>query len=352
NGPRSVVISGAGQQVDQLVARWEAGGGRARRLTVSHAFHSPLMEPMLDDFARVTRELDYQPPQVPLVSNVTGEVAEAATVCDPEYWVRHVREPVRFADGVRAARSAGVSVFMEVGPAAVLSVMGQECLPDDPVTWSALSRGPQAPAEALLSGVGSAFAAGARVDWRSVFAGTGGRRVPLPTYAFQHRRYWLQSSTVKPDPEGLGLGAFGHGLLGAAVTVAGTDTTVLTGRISRSSHGWLTGHEIQSSVLIPGTALADMALRAGDETGCPVLEEFTLEAPLQLPGTSGLQLQVTVEPFDEDEDEDDRRAVEIYARPDDDPARPYSRHATGRLAPQGKSPGGDWQGVWPPPEAT
>ncbi|MFE9032174.1 acyltransferase domain-containing protein, partial [Streptomyces iakyrus] len=177
NGPRSVVISGAGQRVDELVARWEAGGGRARRLTVSHAFHSPLMEPMLDDFACVTRELDYRPPQIPLVSNVTGEVAEAATVCDPGYWVRHVREPVRFADGVWAARSAGVSVFMEVGPAAVLSVMGQECLPDDPVTWSALSRGPQAPAEALLSGVGAAFAAGAEVQWRQVFAGAGGRRV-------------------------------------------------------------------------------------------------------------------------------------------------------------------------------
>ncbi|MCX5359764.1 SDR family NAD(P)-dependent oxidoreductase [Streptomyces sp. NBC_00124] len=350
NGPRSVVISGPGVVVEGLVARWEAGGGRARRLTVSHAFHSSLMEPMLEEFREVARGLEYRAPRIPLVSNVTGGLADPVLVCDPEYWVRHVREPVRFAEGVRSAHGLGVSVFMEVGPAAVLSVMGQECLPDVPVTWSVLSRGPGVPAaEALLSGVGSAFVAGAGVEWGSVFAGAGGRRVVLPTYAFQRRRYWLEGSGAGGDPVGLGLGAFGHGLLGAAVTVAGTDTTVLTGRVSRSSHGWLTGHEVQGRVLVPGAALVEMALRAGDETGCPVLEEFTLEVPLELPVSGGLQLQLTVEPFDEDGD--DRRGVEIYARPDDDPARPYTRHATGRLAPHGKTSDGDWQGAWPPPGA-
>ncbi|MGW7081868.1 acyltransferase domain-containing protein, partial [Streptomyces sp. NPDC054866] len=189
NGPRSVVISGSGVVVDGLVARWEAGGGRARRLTVSHAFHSPLMEPMLEDFRGVVRELEYRAPVIPLVSNVTGELVDPAAVCDPEYWVGHVREPVRFADGVRAARSAGVSVFVEVGPGPVLTAMGQECVRDEAVTWVALSRGQGSPAaEVLLSGVGAAFAAGAGVDWRAVFAGAGGRRVVLPTYAFQRRR--------------------------------------------------------------------------------------------------------------------------------------------------------------------
>ncbi|MFJ4682490.1 SDR family NAD(P)-dependent oxidoreductase [Streptomyces sp. NPDC088789] len=350
NGPRSVVVSGSGAVVDEVVGRWEAGGGRARRLRVSHAFHSSLMEPMLEEFREVVRGLTYHAPHIPLVSNVTGGLMDAAVACDPEYWVRHVREPVRFAEGVGAARSAGVSVFVEVGPGAVLSVMGQECVPEESVTWVALSRGAGAPAaEVLLSGVGAVFAAGVGVDWGAVLAGAGGCRVGLPTYAFQRRRYWLEVSGAAGGPEGLGLGAFGHGLLGAAVTVAGADTTVLTGRITRSSHGWLADHEVKGRVLVPGAALVEMALRAGDESGCPVLEEFTLEAPLELPAAGGLQLQLTVEPFDEDEN--GRRGVEIYSRPDDDQARPYTRCATGRLAPHGKTPAGDWQGAWPPPGA-
>ncbi|WP_372483644.1 acyltransferase domain-containing protein, partial [Streptomyces aculeolatus] len=147
-------------------------------------------------------------------SNVTGEVADAQTVCDPEYWVRHVRDAVRFADGVQAAARTGVSVFVEVGPAPVLTAMGQECLPDEPVNWIALSRAPregdkESPIEEsakantefaheesraagdLMSGVGAAFSAGVPVDWRAVFGGVRGRRVALPTYAFQRRTYWL-----------------------------------------------------------------------------------------------------------------------------------------------------------------
>ncbi|WP_225798338.1 hypothetical protein, partial [Streptomyces aculeolatus] len=133
-------------------------------------------------------------------SNVTGEVADAQTVCDPEYWVRHVRGAVRFADGVQAAARTGVSTFVEVGPAPVLTAMGQECLPDEPLHWIALSRAPRdeeageaavSAAAVLMSGVGSAYAAGAPVDWRAVYGAARAPRVALPTYAFQRRRYWL-----------------------------------------------------------------------------------------------------------------------------------------------------------------
>ncbi|MEO3846032.1 hypothetical protein ABGB20_34665, partial [Streptomyces sp. B22F1] len=170
----------------------------------------------------------YHRPSLTLVSNVTGRLADVETVCDPEYWVRHVREAVRFADGVQAAARSGASMFIEVGPAPVLTAMGQECLPDAPIQWIALSRAPRdeepdgaagsRAAAMLMSGVGSAYAAGARVDWHAVFAGSGGRRVTLPTYAFQRRRYWLSGPVSAGDPVGLGLGVFGHGLLGAAVT--------------------------------------------------------------------------------------------------------------------------------------
>ncbi|MGW0338139.1 acyltransferase domain-containing protein, partial [Streptomyces sp. NPDC003011] len=275
NGPRSVVVSGCGRGVDEVVGRWQARGGEVRRLRVSHAFHSPLMEPMLAEFGRVAREVSYRVPVLPLVSNVTGGLVDGGVVCDPEYWVRHVREPVRFAEGVGAARAAGVSVFVEVGPAPVLTAMGQECLVGDSVGWVALSRRSGAAAGVLMSGVGEAFAAGVGVDWRAVFAGAGGRRVVLPGYAFQHRRFWLESSSAGGDVVGLGLGVLGHGLLGAGVTVAGSGAVVLTGRLSRSGQGWLAGHVVRGRVLVPGAALVEMVLRAGDECGCPVVEEFT-----------------------------------------------------------------------------
>ncbi|WP_234380637.1 type I polyketide synthase [Streptomyces sp. CMB-StM0423] len=359
NGPRSVVISGDEREIEGLVSRWEAGGGRARRLRVSHAFHSPLIEPMLAGFRRVAEDVEYHRPSLTLVSNVTGQLADAETVCDPEYWVRHVRHAVRFADGVQAAARSGVSTFIEVGPAPVLTAMGQECLPDEPIQWIALSRAPrdEEPNDAadsraagmLMSGVGSAYAAGVRVDWRAVFAGSGGRPVALPTYAFQHSRYWLSGPVSAGDPATLGLGAFGHGLLGAAVTVASSGAVVLTGRISRAGDGWLTGHRIQGRVLVPGAALVEMALRAGDEAGCPVLEDLTLEAPLELPETGGTQIQVTVDPA---EDDGSARTVSVHARTDDDPDRPFTRHATGRLTPAADTNGEPWQAAWPPAGAT
>nr|BAE93722.1 type I polyketide synthase [Streptomyces sp. NRRL 11266] len=370
NGPLSVVVSGDEGEIEGLVSRWEADGGKARRLRVSHAFHSPLIEPMLADFRRVAEEVEYHEPSLTVVSNVTGEVAEAQTVCDPEYWVRHVRRAVRFADGVQAAARTGVSVFVEVGPARVLTAMGQECLPDEPVNWIALSRAPregdkESPIEQsakantefaheesraagdLMSGVGAAFSAGVPVDWRAVFGGVRGRRVALPTYAFQRRRYWLSGPASNGDPAGLGLGAFGHGLLGAAVTSASSGAVVLTGRISRAGDGWLTGHRIQGRVLVPGAALVEMALRAGDEAGCPVLDDLTLEAPLELPETGGVQIQVTVDPA---EDGEPARTVIVHARPDDGTDGPFIRHATGRLTPATDDTAGEpWQGAWPPP---
>nr|WP_309505468.1 polyketide synthase [Streptomyces phytophilus] len=357
NGPRSVVISGDEGEIEGLVSRWEAEGGKARRLRVSHAFHSPLIEPMLADFHRVAEDVEYHAPVLSLVSNVTGGVAAAETVCDPEYWVRHVREAVRFADGLQSAARTGVSVFVEVGPAPVLTAMGQECLPDEPVDWIALSRAPREgdkefahedsrAAGELMSGVGAAFSAGVPVNWRAVFGGVRGRRVALPTYAFQRRRYWLNGRASSGDPAGLGLGAFGHGLLGAAVTVASSGAVVLTGRISRAGDGWLTGHRIQGRVLVPGAALVEMALRAGDEAGCPVLEDLTLEAPLELPEAAGVQIQVTVDPA---EGGGSARTVIVHARPDGDTDRPFTRHATGRLTSTADDTAGEpWQGAWPP----
>ncbi|WP_431882108.1 acyltransferase domain-containing protein, partial [Micromonospora chalcea] len=131
NGPTAVVVSGGVEALDEVERHWRDRGVRTRRLTVSHAFHSPLMEPMLDEFRAVLHGLTFATPLLPVVSNVTGALADAGEICMPEYWVRHVREAVRFADGIAAVRAAGVDTFLEVGPQSVLTAMTADVLPDD-----------------------------------------------------------------------------------------------------------------------------------------------------------------------------------------------------------------------------
>ncbi|MER5466867.1 type I polyketide synthase, partial [Streptomyces sp. NPDC002668] len=189
NGPRSVVISGDEGAVAVIAEDFARQGRKTSRLTVSHAFHSPLMDPVLDDFARVVGGLRFEQPKVPVVSNVTGELIGAYTA---DYWVRHVREAVRFADGVRTLGDLGVTTFVEVGPGGVLSGMVQGCL-DGAVTVPAVRSGSPEP-EAITGAVAQLHVHGVPVDWRAFFAGRGARRADLPTYAFQHQRYWLETT--------------------------------------------------------------------------------------------------------------------------------------------------------------
>ncbi|MGW7658231.1 acyltransferase domain-containing protein, partial [Streptomyces tendae] len=130
NGPRSTVISGAEEAVTEVAGRFDAQGVKTKRLRVSHAFHSPLMEPMLAEFRQVAEGLSYAPPRIPVVSNLTGLVADVEALCSAEYWVRHVRETVRFADGVKSLADQGATTHLELGPDGVLSGMGQDCAPD------------------------------------------------------------------------------------------------------------------------------------------------------------------------------------------------------------------------------
>ncbi|WP_316525167.1 type I polyketide synthase [Kitasatospora brasiliensis] len=184
NGPRAVVISGVESEVLRIAESFE----KTKRLKVSHAFHSPLMEPMLAEFRAVVSGLSYGRASVPVVSNVTGALA-TEELADPEYWVRHVREAVRFHDGVRALEAAGVSRFVELGPDAVLTGLATESArtPDAAFVPLGRRRGPET--TSLLTGLAELYVDGLSPDWPAVFPGTG--RAELPTYAFQHQRYWL-----------------------------------------------------------------------------------------------------------------------------------------------------------------
>ncbi|MFB9904431.1 type I polyketide synthase [Allokutzneria oryzae] len=201
NGPRAVVISGDSDAASEIAEQFKAEGRKVKRLSVSHAFHSSLMDGMLADFAKVALSISYAEPTVQIVSNVTGAVAKAAEVMSPEYWVRHVRGAVRFADGIAVCAEKGVTRYLELGPDGTLSAMGADCVSEqaapmlDPASRSSVFapvlRKDRDEARSALSSLGQVFAAGAKVDWSALFSGTGARRVDLPTYAFQHQRFWL-----------------------------------------------------------------------------------------------------------------------------------------------------------------
>ncbi|MFJ9155105.1 acyltransferase domain-containing protein, partial [Streptomyces sp. NPDC102270] len=202
NGPASTVISGTEAAVTEVDDELAARGVKTRRLRVSHAFHSPLMEPMLADFRAVVTGLSLMEPRIPVVSNLYGRPATAEELCSPEYWVRHVREAVRFHDGVTALVEAGVTTFVELGPDAVLTALAQESLADRPEAATlvpTLRRGrPQT--ETFTAAVATAYVRGADVDWGALYAGSAARQVALPTYPFQRRRYWMEADGAPAAP--------------------------------------------------------------------------------------------------------------------------------------------------------
>ncbi|MFJ9847654.1 type I polyketide synthase, partial [Kitasatospora sp. NPDC101155] len=344
NGPTSVVVSGERKAVEEIAAHFAGLGRKTSLLRVSHAFHSPLMDPMLDEFRAVVERIEFRAPRIPVISNVTGGLATEELVCSPEYWVRHVRETVRFADGVAALSREGVTRFLELGPEGVLcgmaaeSVAGALCVP--------VLRGGRDEEATLLRALARLHADGAPVDWPALFAGTGAKRVDLPTYAFQRRRYWPAPAASRTgEVRFAGLSAARHPVLGAVVELAEGDGVLLTGRLSVESHPWLADHRVHGTVLVPGTGLLELAIRAGDEVGFDLVEELTLVAPLILPNEGALRLQVRVGA----PDESGRAPLGIHSRPEGREDSPWAEHASGVLAlDAGDDPVPFDASVWPP----
>ena len=349
NGPSAVVVSGDGEAVLDLAGVWGERGAKTKRLRVSHAFHSPRMDAMLERFADVARGVSFSAPLIPIVSNLTGELLSDEQACSPEYWVRHVREPVRFMEGVRWLGAQEAKNFLELGPDGILSAMAQECLvsgPDvqndaggaNPVMAPVL-RGGRSEVEALLGALAEVWTHGVNVDWSEFFASSRARRIGLPTYAFQRERYWLSPEAETGDVASIGLVSAEHPLLGAAVGLAGDRGLLFTGRLSLASHAWLSDHVVMGTVLLPGTAFLEFALHAGSQVGCAHVSELTLETPLVLPGDGAVVLQVAVG----DLDEAGGRTVGIYSRPEDVTGdggfseEEWTCHASGVLVPQGRA---------------
>ncbi len=192
NGTTNIVISGKREAINQAIALFQAQGIKSKNLRVSHAFHSPLMEPILAEFYQIASQVSYSLPQINIISNVTGEIA-TAEIATPEYWCRHLRQAVRFADGMKTLEQQGYDVFVEIGPKPTLLAMGRHCLPEASGTWLASLRPGQSNWQILLQSLGELYVRGVAINWCSFDGDYSRRLLQLPTYPFQRQRYWVDS---------------------------------------------------------------------------------------------------------------------------------------------------------------
>nr|WP_268239977.1 type I polyketide synthase [Streptomyces fuscichromogenes] len=357
NGPSAVVVSGDADAVEEIAGRFRAEGVRVKALTVSHAFHSAHMDEVLTEFTRTITALTFNPPAIPVVSNVTGRIATAQELTDPGYWARHIRGTVRFHDGLSTLAAQDVTTFLELGPDPVLTAMVDNAFGEDGpavVAVCALRAG-----RPEYSSVGTALAAvsrqgpvalavtgGAPAGWLELLGRHGARPAALPTYAFQRERYWLRA-TAGADLPAAGQDTAGHPLLGARVPLADGGGLLFTARLSADDHPWLADHKVAGQTVLPGAALADLAAHLGDQLGCDRVDDLTLEAPLVLPDGGALRLQLAAEPADDS----GRHAFTVHSGPADGfgpQAAQWTRHATGTLSAGAPAPRA-WDRQWPPP---
>jgi len=354
NGPDATVVSGDPEALRQLTAECERDGVRARILPVDYASHGPHVDDIRDEVLRLLSGISPQPATLPMVSAMTGEQL-AGPEADAEYWYASLRASVRFDRAVRVLRQGGYGVFIEVSAHPVLTAAigatldtmagadGEARSGALPVVAGTLRRDDGGGAR-MLASLAEVHVRGVAVDWPGILP--VGARVDLPTYAFQHQRFWpLPSAAGAGDLRSAGLNAVGHPLLGAAIELADGDGLVITGRLSVRTQPWLGDHVLGGTAFFPGTGYVELAVVAGHLVGCTRIDELTLAAPLILLPEEEVQVQVTVG----GPDQDGLRELEIFARAQDSGAE-WTRHAAGRVGPVDAAADPDRAdfAVWPP----
>ncbi|GHH30385.1 polyketide synthase [Streptomyces rubradiris] len=349
NGPSSVVIAGEDTALDELAAQLADSDIRFRRIPVDYASHSHYVESvrsaLLADLAAVTSTA----PRTPFYSTVEPGWRDEQPF-DADYWYRNLRQPVLFEPAIRELITHDHRVFIELGAHPVLLPSISETaaeLDADVLAVGSIRRDEDGPAR-LAASAAEVFVRGTPVNWPALLPeGAGAVRVELPTYPFDHQRYWITMPTTAAGAESLGQVTSGHPLLGAVVELPQTNGVVCTSRLSLATHPWLAGHRIQDNVLVPGTAYVDLAIQVGDQLGYGVLDELVIEAPLVLAADASVSLQVAVGA----PDATGRRRVEVHSSRADGE---WTRHAAGHLQADAhdQTPGGGFDfGQWPPPGA-
>nr|WLD30099.1 GomB [Streptomyces rubellomurinus] len=350
NGPAAVVVAGEVAALDEVFEACERDGVRARKVKVDYASHSQQVEIIEAELLAALAPVEPTSGRIPFYSTVVGEFIDTAGV-DAAYWYANLRGQVGFEPAIRALIDKGMGCFLEASPHPVLTMAVGDTVEAAEATGrvsvvGSLRRDEGGPERFSLS-LAEAHAAGVKVDWEAVFAGTGARRVDLPTYAFQRERFWLTPSAQGGDVVAAGLDRIGHPVLAAAVQVGDRDEWVFTGRFSTEAQPWVRDHVVLGAVIVPGAALVELVLAAARHLGCELLDELVFEAPLILDEGVARHVKVTVGA----PGEDGRRELSVHSLAEagtgPDGARDTVRHARGRLAAEA-GPVAPFPAVWPP----
>jgi acyl transferase domain-containing protein/acyl carrier protein/ubiquinone/menaquinone biosynthesis C-methylase UbiE len=298
NGPSNVVISGDESALTEVLTSFAQQGIKSRRLTVSHAFHSPLMDPILDTFERSASTIQFSEPQIGLISNVTGEQAVKDQVTNPRYWRDHIRKPVRFADSISSLHSSGYQVFVEIGPNPTLLSMGQRCLPEGTGIWlPSLSQG-RDDWQTMLNSLSQLYTRGVEVNWTGFDRDYARRKLILPTYPFQRERYWIRKGTKRHQrPANPAQSEFP--LLGSQLNYAGIKETIFESQIGLDEFPFLADHRIHGKLILPSPAYMEMMLAAaniyfGDED--QTLENFIIHEAMVISEEEPRTVQTVLTP--------------------------------------------------------
>ncbi|MFJ1795213.1 type I polyketide synthase [Kitasatospora griseola] len=326
NAPGQCVVSGGAASVAKLSELLRERGVRVTALKVSSAFHSPLMDGILDELREELAGTEFHEPSLALVSCLTGEMASFAEVGTPEYWVRHVREAVDFEGGVQAVARRGKHVFVEVGPSATLGSLARRCVPDGGHVWLSSLRPGDEEARSLRQALAGAYTAGLQITWKAVHQDGPGRRIALPPYAFDRKRYWMPDQVGR---HGLGAGPGAHPLLGTEPHPAQPDgAREFVARVSARFPAYLADHTLRGRPFLPAGAYVEAVLALLDEvygtTGRPLLELRFHEALFL--GSRPVELRTRLTPK-----ADGTAAVEIVSRSGEGGDRVERVHATATI---------------------
>ncbi len=298
NGPENTVISGARESVHTLLQSFASRGIHTQLLNVSHAFHSPLMEPILDAFEQVASQVRFKAPRIPLLSNLTGRALEEGEIPDAHYWRRHIREAVRFAAGIHTLSAMGYELFLELGPTPTLLSMGKACLPRGAGTWLPSLKKGRDDWQCLLDSLATLYTCGAEVNWAGFDRDYQRHRLPLPTSPFERKRYWLDLAGTGEHREHVHSPSL-HPLLGQRLRSA-LSMVQFEATISTSALPYLADHRVHGSVVLPATAYIEMALAAAagafENAGLFTITELAFQQALLLPENGSRAVQLILYP--------------------------------------------------------
>ncbi|MBZ0297821.1 MAG: SDR family NAD(P)-dependent oxidoreductase, partial [Anaerolineae bacterium] len=319
NGPENTVISGAGEAVDDAVDALKAQGIKVRRLNVSHAFHSSLMEPMLPEFEQVLNEVHFSRPRMRMATNITGTFA-TDELSHGDYWLRQARGAVRFADDIQTLYDAGYRVFLEVGPNPTLIGMAQRIVSEG--TWLTSLRANKDDWETLLNAAGSLYTVGAEPDWVAFDADYTRHKVDLPTYPFQHQRYWVKEKPYQARKAGKSAGDFG--LLGEKLA-SPLKTIQFETVLTPEDFSFLNDHRIHGTPILPATAYMEMALEAANVLlGGGQIENLGIYDALAVPDDQARVVQMVLQPRS-----GNRHQFELFSQGDGE--ADWKLHASGDI---------------------